>query len=373
MIEIYPMKNFIIFWLTILIIFTNGCGDNTEKLNPRTLLIVIDGLASGAIEKERLVHLQNWKKEGCFYETVICPIPAHPDRSSGYSWSCSIPDPVMMTGTVFIGQSDIKNNMIQQAFGTKKTAFIVNDGTYDDISQGFDLYYNLKTSVEDLLKDELVVSKAEDVIKEENPSFMVLHLQGPGTAGLESTLPENKKEEWYQDILSDYSPYVQQLKKDDQLIEEFINWLQYEGYWESTTLFITGNKGQADSGGCPPYDPASEKTEMLILGNNVKPGAKYDYAGLTDLAPTIVRINNLSSMRYSGGRVLEEAFKGGSSEAGTEPSLKKLNEMLISHQKSNSLPSDVSTGFLNIDHICDWHTHINPVTIDEFIRYEEKH
>ena len=367
------MKKFILFCLVTLTIFANGCGGNSDKLNPRTILIVMNGLASGAIENERLVHLQNWEKEGCFYQTVYSPLPAHPDQSSGYSWSCPLSDPVMMTGTIFIGQSDIKNNMIQQMFGTKKTAFIVNDDSYEDLSQGFDLYYNLKTSDNDMLKDELVFNKAKEVLEDENPSFLVMYLKGPGVAGLESSLPENKKEKWYQNIWQDNSPYVQQLKRDDQLIEEFINWLEYEGYWESATVFITGNNGQATTGGCPPDDPASSKTELLIIGKDVKPGAEYDYAELTDLAPTIIRINNLSSLRYSKGRVLEEAFKWGPSSVEPEQKLKKLNEILINHRHSTGQLYGTSSGFLDIDQICEWHKNINPVTIDEFIRYEEKH
>lgn len=366
------MKNVLLFSLFSIALFLDGCGGNSGKQNPRTILIVVDGLASGAIEKIRLVHLQNWKKEGCYYNTVYVPLPAHPDKTSGYTWSCSIPYPVMMTGTVFIGQNDIKNNMVQHMFAGKKSAFIVNDDSYGDISKDFDFYYMLKSKEEDRFKDELVFNKAREVLDDENPSFLVLHLQGPGSAGNESAFPENSKEKWYHNIWNENSPYVDQLKRDDQLIEEFINWLEYEGYWESTTLIIIGDQGQATEGGNPAYNPESCKTEMLILGRSVKPGAEFNYAEITDIAPTIIRINGLSSLRYSKGRVLEEAFKWGPASFDPERNLQHLDELLISRHSSGASAGAGNSGFLTIDRICDWHKMISVITVDEFIQYEEK-
>ncbi len=356
----------------ISLILLNSCGSDSEVQKPRTILIVINGFESGVIEKLRLVHLQNWKKEGCFYNTIYTPLPAHPAHDSSYTWNCSIPEPAMMTGTVFIGQSGIKSSMIQHMFGEKKTSFITNDNSYGDLSNDFDTYYNLDNSVGDQLKDENVFGKARDVIQDENPSFLLLFLAGPGVAGIESTLPENNKEKWFHNIWHEDSPYVGQMKKEDQLIEEFINWLQYKNYWTSTTLFVTGNHGEADTGGCPPYDAASSKTELLILGKDIKPGSVYNYAEITDIAPTIIRINNLASLRYSTGRVLEEAFKWGPSSYSSDQGMKTLDNILIKHHDSNNSISPGNDDILTIDQICDWHKSISPVTIDEFIKKEEK-
>ncbi len=366
------MKYFIFFISIIFFLFLNSCGPGNDLTQPRTILIVINGLESGVIEKLRLVHLQVWKKEGCFYNTIYTPLPAQPGNKNSYLWSCSVPEPALMTGTVFIGQNDIKRSMIQHMFGEKKTSFITNGGSYNDISTDFTTYYNLNNSGDDQLKDEMVFDKARDVIENENPSFLMLLVQGPGVAGNESAMPQNKKEKWYQNIWYDDSPYVEQMKKDDQLIEEFINWLQYKDCWTSTTLFVTGNHGEANTGGAPPYDIASSETELLILGKDVKPGALFDYAEITDIAPTIIRINNLSSLRYSTGRVLEEAFKWGPDSYNAAKNMKNLDEILINHHSNEGSLSSTNNGFITIDKICDWHKSISPITLNEFIKKEEQ-
>ena len=278
----------------------------------------------------------------------------------------------MMTGTVFIGQEGIKNTMIQEMIPDRKSAFITNDDSYTDIARDYGLYLNLKTSAGDVYNDEIIFEKAEKIIEDENPGFIRLHLQGAGTAGSQCDLPGNKNEKWYHNIWQENSPYLKQLKIDDQLIEEFINWMQYKGYWGTTTLFLLGDHGQTVTGGHPPYDPESGKTELLILGRDVKAGSSYDYAEMIDIAPTITRINNLTSLRYAQGRVLEEAFSWGKKPAGIRKEIKELDEFLVINQYNFSNVDTALTGFLKIDRICDWHKFISPVSISEFMKYEQK-
>ncbi len=365
------MKNTILFFLGVLVLLLNGCGSGADTDKPRTILIVMNGLASGTIDRLRLVHLQNWEKEGCLYNTVFTLVPAFPEKTQGYIWNCPLSDPVLMTGTVFIGQSGIKDCMIQHMFGEKKSALLVNSDEYGDISKDFDFYYNLKTKKGDELKDELVFDKAKEVIENENPAFVLLQLQGPGTAGAESANPVNKKNKWYGNIWDEDSPYVGQMKKDDQLIEEFINWLRYKDFWTTTTLFITGNHGEASTGGCPPDNPESCKTEMLIISKDVHQAAVFNYAEITDIAPTIIRVNQLSSLRYSNGRILEEAFEWGPESFQPERKMEKLDNLLIQHRASGDT-AKAGNNFQDINNICRWHEFISPVNLNEFIRYEEK-
>jgi hypothetical protein len=363
------MRHSFIFLVISICYLLSSCG-GSEKRKPQTILLVIDGLASGSIDNIPLTHLRSWKKEGCYYKEVYVPLPAHPDKAHGYFWSCSISNPVMMTGTVFIGQDGIKNAMVQDMVPGRKSAFITNDDGYDDIAREYGLYLNLKNSEEDIYDDEIVFDKARKIIGDENPSFIRLHLKGAGAAGSQSDLLENKNEKWYHNIWQENSPYLRQLKKDDQLIEEFINWLQYKGYWGTTTFLLLGDHGQADTGGCPPYDPGSGKTELLILGKDVNVGAGYDYAEMTDIAPTITRINNLTSLRYSQGRILEEAFLWGKRTPSIKKEIKELNDFLILNRKTDN--DSTLNGFLNIDRICDWHKVISPVAISGFLKYEQK-
>ena len=362
----------IIFILTILSTLMSGCGENQETEKPRTILIAVNGLASGSIDRALMAHLQSWKKESCYYKEVSVPIPVWPSRSNGYSWNCPVTDPVLMTGTVFIGQEGIRDRMIQHLFGDRKSAFIVNGDSYDDISKDFTFYYNLKKKETDIYSDELVFYKAREIIKNDNPGFICMHLEGTGAAAFSCSLDKNKDEDWYRNIWQEESPYIQQLRKDDQLIEEFINWLQYEGYWESTTLFFAGNKGEPATGELSPYNPESCKTEMMILGKNVRAGAKLDYAELTDIAPTISRINNQAPTGHTDGRVLEEAFIWGPDSFKPDKRMERLDQILTARRDALKPATGINRGFMTIERICEWHTAISPVNLDEFIRYEEK-
>lgn len=334
---------------------------------PRTIVIILDGLASGAIDSIPLLHLNALKQEGCYYREVHLPLPDHPEKSSTYTWSCSLPNPALMSGTVFIGQECIRQHLIQHSFKQQTTAFVVNDGAYADVAGGFDHYINLRKEFADLFRDHLVFDKTKEVLQKENPRFLRVHLQGPGSAGHRSHEAENADEPWYQNIWHPQSPYRRQLVQADELLAGFIDWLEEQGYMENTVLFILGDHGQATVGGHPPHVPASSKTELLLLGRGIKQNVQFNYAEITDLAPTIAHLHGLAPPKYADGRVLAEAFVGGPERLPDAKHMQELNQLLIKAHHMEKAGKTLPEAFQDILDISTWHLSLDPVSLEGFL------
>jgi hypothetical protein len=343
-----------------------------EFYPPRTIMLIVDGLASGAIDRIPLAHLSRLKNEGTYYKEIHLPLPAHPDKSVAYPWSCSLPNPVLMSGTLFIGRENLKKNLIQHSFKNQKTAFIVNDRAYEDVSGGFDTYIDLRQNFEDIFKDEIVFETTKKIIREEDPVFLRVHIQGPGSSGYKSSEEINQNKVWYQDIWHPQSPYVNQLLKADKLINDFINWLKDEGLMTNTTIFIFGDHGQADTGWHPPYEPKSSKTELLIIGDGIKQHKVFEYAEIIDIVPTIAFIHQVEEPLYNEGRILKEAFKKLEHRPSEFENIKALNRLLIEAEKQKKSGKDIPTKFKGILEIGNWHNDLDTISIKNFIERQRR-
>ena len=68
----------------------------------RVILFIIDGLAAEAptrIEMPRYIEL---KEQGVYYQAMHLVLPGHPKKSPEYPWSCSLPNPMLMSGTCLL-------------------------------------------------------------------------------------------------------------------------------------------------------------------------------------------------------------------------------------------------------------------------------
>jgi len=84
----------------------------------RVILFYIDGLAVNVPETYVPYLRDTYIPQGCYYSTSHIPLLAQPSQDNNpasgkyYPWSCSIPNPVAMSGLVFIGISDIKSHLL---------------------------------------------------------------------------------------------------------------------------------------------------------------------------------------------------------------------------------------------------------------------
>jgi len=338
--------------------------DYVEATVPdRTILFIMDGLCVGAPERIPLPNIQNLKKQGCYYEAVYVPLPAHPKDIDIYPHTCSLPNPVMMTGTILFRPDD---KMVQHAFGKKKTAFVTNSKSYLSVSKGFDIYRVIDQNPP--ADDAPVVEKAKDIIENEDPVFIRVHLQGTGRGGFDGSLDINKDKSWYRNIWHPASLYMTRMKKSDMLLGEFVQWLKSTNRLERTLVIVTSDHGQADTGGHPPYAPESSTTPMLIFGPGIKKGCNFEYAEIIDIVPTIAYMHQINPPEHCKGRVLLESIVGsGKDTIPPDRYMKRLNETLLEQHKLFHTLQEIP---ITVEEIAKWHERFKD--IKAVVEYCEK-
>ncbi len=349
--------------MTSVIFFFIGSGCVSAEVPDRTIIFGIDGLHIEGPQRIGLPNLLKLKERGCYYKEVHLPLAAHPKDLSSYPHTCSVGNPVMMTGTVLIAPGD---EMIQDKFGDKKTAFVLNSKSYLSISKGFDIYYVIE---QDPPADDVpVVEKLKEIIEKAEPVFMRVHLQGSGRGGYDGSTDENKDKSWYRNIWHPDSLYFTRMKKADKLLGEFVDWLKATGRLEKTVMIITSDNGQADIGGHPPYEARSSTAPMLIFGLGIKKGRTFDYAEIIDIVPTIAYLNNISAPKRCRGRVLLESIAGsGKDKIPPDRYMERLNKALLEQHKLSAATVEKP---VTIETIAQWHKRFSDMK--SLVEYCEK-
>ena len=319
----------------------------------RVILFIIDGLAVGTVERFKMPILQQLAKDGVHYRTMHLPLPGHPEKSEEYPWTCSMPNPMLMSGSPFIGVKDIRESLIQHQFDGKGTAFVVNARSYLDVSGGFATYIS-----EPHKPDSLVIEKTQEVLLKEKPVFMRVHLQRAGIEGEKLSKEAYAERPYYRNIWHETSPYREACEQADQQLGNFVAWLKKENLWDGTVLLICGDHGQADEGWHEPYSAVANRTPLIIAGSGVAAGRSFEYCEIFDIAPTIASLTARKPPTHSIGRVLSEAFDPKQSPPEYPRLVEQLNEVLIA---ANRLSDDKKetlhkAGFLPLNAVCIWHS-----------------
>lgn len=346
-------------------------GAITKPPSPElVILFIIDGLSTEAPERIDMPNFNALKAQGVYYKEMHLTLPGHPEKSSTYPWSCSMPNPMLMTGTPFIGKKGIHSAMIQHAFKAKETAFIVNARAYKDVSDGFGTYLSSSFN-----PDALVINVTKEVLEVSNPKFMRVHLQRSGIEGLRVSKTWTKDEVYHRDIWHEQSPYRAAITEADRQLGRFVQYLKENNKWDNTILLISSDHGQAHEGWHEPYSPASSKTPLLMVGPGIKKDIRFEYCEIIDLAPTIAALSNKKTPKLSIGRVLSEAFiDGPKTPPATTKNIKRLNEVLITaHNLTEIRQKELANhGFLTIEDLGLWHTTSAGENFNRFVEQQEK-
>ena len=75
------------------------CGQQPAE---RVILFIIDGLAAEAPARIDMPRYNQLKNQGVYYQTMHLVLPGHPKKSLEYPWSCSVPNPMLMSGTCLL-------------------------------------------------------------------------------------------------------------------------------------------------------------------------------------------------------------------------------------------------------------------------------
>ena len=341
----------------------------SEKEAPdRIILFIIDGLSPQAPERIKMPHYNALKETGVYYKSMHLPLPGHPDKSADYPWGCSLPNPMLMSGTPFVGMDGIRENMIQHSFEPKEAAFIVNARSYLDVSGGFGTYVSKPKN-----PDSLVIDITTETMKKQDFAFMRVHLQRAGIEGMKVSWEKYSDQSYYRNIWHEDSRYREAIEIADEQLGRFVDWLKAEDLWDGTLLMICGDHGQADEGWHEPYSPKANITPLLIVGAGVSGPSSYDYCELFDIAPTIAHAAKKKQPALSRGRILHEAFDANIDAPKVARSVQRLNKTLIkAHSLSDVQKNTLSTqGFLTLDDLGKWHTTKAGSHFEQFVIQQE--
>jgi Sulfatase len=264
------------------------------------VLVVVDGLSYKAWEKMDLPVLEEMIPSGTLLRQVFLPPAAHPHEGPyAKLHTCSIPNPILMAGTIFIDERTVYFN--EQFFPELTAAFAVNAIDYRSLLRNYHYVYQKAGQDEDAMR------AGREFMEMGRPAFLSVHLQDTGEGGVAS-LRGAADSPWKNNIWHPESPYRQNLTKADRLIGDFVEGLAKLGLLETTVFIIVGDHGQADTGWHPLelWDPAI--TTAVLWGAGVTPKAVVDYAELIDIGPTICALMGVSAPPTALGLPIAEAI-----------------------------------------------------------------
>jgi len=265
------------------------------------VLYIIDGLSYKAWEHVSLPVLEKMMAQGAFVEKNYLPTSAHPTEGAyAELHTCSIPNPILMAGTVFITKDT--EYLPQVFFPEETTAFVANTEIYSSLNRFYHFSY------QKLGPDSDGVAKASEFMRLARPVFMRVHLQEVGEASFQiMSLDEDVP--WRRNIWAEGSPYVEKLRDADRLLKAFLQSLEDLGILKDTVILVTSDHGEADSGYHPPQIADASITSMVLWGAGVKKNVRIPYAEHVDVVPTLCALMEKPPPETCRGRVIVEALK----------------------------------------------------------------
>ena len=325
----------------------------------RAILVVIDGLHIDALTRLTMPNCNRLAKQGTTIAKTCVIMPHHPTHGRYADvHTCSYPNPVMMTGTVFLAPHQ---KMLQHSF--KKSAFIANTEAYESIAHGYQFV------VQEIGPDSLSVNHALAILADNDVDFMRIHLQDAGTAGYE-TFRAATQVPYSGNIWHSESPYKKAIEEADRQLGRLITALEARGELSQTLLVVTGDHGQSAGGWHPMLDEAGWLTPMVFHGPGIKRGVVVEWADQIDVAPTIADMMGVEIPNQDGGsgKVLNEIRQSTVVEVPNRSKLLELNRLLSRYAylsaalilRSKDTPAYcghlmlVERDFYGLDRILDW-------------------
>ncbi len=296
-------------------------GDKPEHV----MLVIIDGFSYKALDSFKPPVLSRMAAGGTYVERNYLPPAAHP-RAGAYAelHTCSIPNPIMMSGTVFITP---QTEYLQQCFAKKTTSFAVNAIDYKSLNVGFTYSY---------LKDGLDTDTARMALtfmEMGRPTFMKVHFQWAGEAGAQILFARGT-ESWKWNLWDADSPYKHAVLRADSLLGVVLDGLEKQKMLEKTAIVVMGDHGENDFGWHTLEYLDCSITSIVLYGAGVKKGVRIPYSEQIDVAPTICALMNVDPPKTCQGRPIVEALAGFRGVAPPRRTLmKEMDEAFIEYRK----------------------------------------
>jgi hypothetical protein len=292
------------------------------------VLVVVDGLSYKVWDRFDLPVMKRMIAGGALAEKNYLPPAAHP-HTGAYAelHTCSIPNPIMMAGTVFITRG---TGYLQESFAGKTTAFAANTTSYITLNVGYSYSYQKEG------RDDDAIRMALEFMKAGKPAFMRVHLQDTGGAGSRS-METGGSEDWRGNIWAPDSPYRTTIQHADSLLGVFLDGLERMGALDRTVIVVMGDHGQSDGGWHPLEIMDSSITSIVLFGAGVKPGVRIPYSEQVDVVPTVCALMGAAPPATSQGRAMVEALSGFKGTPPARPTLiRDLDEQFQKYREGSA-------------------------------------
>lgn len=346
----------------------------------RTILFIIDGLHWQAPDRLAMPTLNHLKSKGLYYRQAHLVAPYHP-LTGDYArmHTTSIPNPVMLAGTMFIRPDQ---PLVQDVFYPEHTTVhATNDTAYRSLDRAFTHSMVKKAT------DAQAMTYALQMLSQYDVTFMRIHLQDVGSAGWQCHLTD-KDVPWRRNIWADNSPYRQAVSKADTALADLVAHLKRLDQWQDTLLIVTSDHGEAPTGAHPPTFPDSSMTPLLITGPGVPHGMTADYAEHINLVPTICELMGFDPPNVDGGsgtplpELTDKAHRAADMRTPPHPT-RLLNEQLreyaqltarmqLASPDNPALETEITRAesmFYSLPRFVDWH---RAGTINDMLTTNEK-
>lgn len=271
-----------------------------EEINAKSdkvIVIVVDGMRKDRFEKAHTPFLNALKEEGTEYRQMETVYPAR----TVVCFSS------MFTGT-YPREHGITSNMVWR-LGIKVESIFDSlrkagkKGKLLGIAHLVDAMGSDVETVTAVMKNDVadpsIMKRARQIMENDNPDLLIVQMIATDQTGHSRGVF--------------YDEYLQKINEADQLIEEFVDYLDSEGHMKNTTLIICADHGQADGiGGHGHLDEGERFVPFIMHGPHIRKGESVDEKhSLVSLAPTIAYLLGAPFPENSRGPVLKQAIKEG--------------------------------------------------------------
>lgn len=292
------------------------------------ILVVLDGLSYKAWARAGIPALRRLGAAGAVVEKWYLPPAAHP-KTGEYAriHTCSIPNPLMMAGTIFITEKT--EYLPARLYPGRTTAFVADSLAYETLTRGYHHLFQKNAT------DAEAGEAAADFVERYRPAFLRLHLQETGETGYR-VMTASSGTAWKNEIWHPESAYRESLEKADAVIGRLADRIEALGLAGRTALVVLGDHGQADTGWHPLEIEDSSITTLVVSGAGVKKGVRIPYGELVDVAPTVCRLLGAEPPATAQGRIMAEALVDWTGPAPPRPETQKRLNGLFSEERAVS-------------------------------------
>jgi predicted AlkP superfamily pyrophosphatase or phosphodiesterase len=266
-----------------------------ESVSDKVIVIVVDGMRKDRFYEADTPYLDFLKENGTEYmnmetvypaRTVVCftsmftgTYPIEHGITSNMVWKLGINVESIFDSLRKVGK---KGRLLGIAH--------LVDSMGDDVETVTAVMHNDKA-------DPNIMARARKIVEDQDPDMLIVQMIATDQTGHS------------RGVL--YDEYLQKIHEADNLINEFVSWLNEKGKMENTTLIICADHGQADGiGGHGHLDEGERFVPFIMYGPDIEKGKKVEEKhSLVSLAPTLAYLLGAPFPSHSRGKVLVDAMK----------------------------------------------------------------